>query len=129
MYLDCTPSGCGSNVVTGVGGTHEALLKFLDILLFKLLGLTAIRACTPSSFKASLGAIDSHRHGREVALFAAAARAIPSPVWWCWWLTDVDLFFFNPETFTCTRFFPDGGVLMMTDFFKRDRHEPTGHLR
>lgn len=128
-HLEFVPSGCGSNTVTGVGGTHEAFLASLDSLLFKQLGLTAVGECAPSSLSASLGAVDSHRLGRETVFFTAAARAIPSPGWWCWWLTDVEHVFFKPESFTCTRSFPDGGVLMMTDYSKRDQHEPTGHLR
>ena len=109
-------------------GTLAALHTVLGTMLFKLLGAVATRPCVPSSFTPSLGAVDRRRHGQEAAVFVMAARAVPSPGWWCWWLTDVEMVFFNPETFTYTRSFADGGVLKMTDFSKRAQVEPVGPL-
>ena len=129
MLLDSIQNECGSNTVTGVGSTLAALHTVLDMLLFKLLGVVATHPCVPSSFTPSLRVVGVRRHGQEAAVFVMAARGVPSLGWLCWWLTDVEVVFFNPETFPCTRYFPDGGVLMMADFSKRDQHEPTGHFQ
>ena len=41
LHLDFTPSGCGADTVTAVGGTHQAFLSTLDTLLFQHLGRQA----------------------------------------------------------------------------------------
>jgi len=122
QHIDFTPSGCGADTVSAVGGTHEAFLSKLDGLLFRGLGVKAA-----GEFVSTL---DAHKLGREAVLFTAGAASISSPQWWCWWLTEERRTFFHAANFACTAIFPNGeSVLEVTDLSKRDRHEPTGSLR
>eukprot|EP00419_Tripos_fusus_P073325 CAMPEP_0172899440 /NCGR_PEP_ID=MMETSP1075-20121228/161798_1 /TAXON_ID=2916 /ORGANISM="Ceratium fusus, Strain PA161109" /LENGTH=628 /DNA_ID=CAMNT_0013755427 /DNA_START=17 /DNA_END=1903 /DNA_ORIENTATION=- len=124
-HLDFTPSGCGADSVSAVGGTHEVFLNKLDGLLFRQLGQKAVKG----PIAEHLDSGEMHRVGRETVLFAAAAAAIRHPPWWCWWITDQQRIFFNVESFVCSRNFADGGVLEVTDYSRKDKHEPTGNLR
>lgn len=125
LHLDFTPSGCGADSVSAVGGTHEVFLNKLDGLLFRQLGQKAVKGLTA----APLDSGEMHRIGRESVLFAAAAAAIRHPPWWCWWVTDQLQIFFDVSSFVCSREFADGGVLEVTDYSRKDKHEPTGNLR
>lgn len=129
LHLDFTPSGCGADTVTAVGGTHEAFLSKLDGLLFRQLGQRALGALAKEPEGGALLERDAHRLGRQAVLTAAAALAVPSPPWWCWWVTSDRRAFFHAERFESEGTFPAEGVLEVTDLSKADRHEPTGKLR
>jgi len=134
LHLDFTPSGCGADTVTAVGGTHEAFLSTLDSLLFQQLGQKALSPPSATSDSTSKAAAkptsDAHQCGREAILFLSAAAALPTPCWWCWWLPSGSRVFFNAGQFASATQFSEtaGGVLEVTDFSKADRHDPTGRL-
>mmetsp|Transcript_103339 Transcript_103339/g.308718 ORF Transcript_103339/g.308718 Transcript_103339/m.308718 type:complete len:381 (-) Transcript_103339:84-1226(-) len=129
LHLDFTPSGCGADTVTAVGGTHEAFLAKLDGLLFRQLGQRALGSLAKEPEGGLLLEQEAHGLGRQAVLMASAALAVPSPPWWCWWVTNDRRIFFHPERFESEGAFPAGGVLEVTEYSKSDRHEPTGKLR
>jgi len=149
LHLDFTPSGCGADTITGVGGTHEAFLTTLDGLLFQQLGHKAVNPGSENGQAAAArfkSTSDAHQCGREAVMFVAAAEAAPSPIWWSWWLPEgVDVataesggaprvqnrqrVFFNAQLFASSGKFSDGGVFEVSDFSKPDRHDPSGRLR
>jgi len=130
LHLDFTPSGCGADTVTAVGGTHEAFLTTLDSLLFQHLGRTATAALEKCP-GGKPPVADEHRLGREAVLLVAAAAAVSATPWWCWWLTNERRTFFHGSRFLCNGSFPEGevGVLEVNDLSKPDRNDPTGRMR
>lgn len=128
LHLGFTPSGCGSDVVGTLGGTHEAFLASMDRLLFEKLGRQAIGSAEAETLTAS----ELHRLGREAVFLTAAAAAIKSPSWWVLWLTSERRVFFHVGRFAVAVEFPpaeDGGVLEVIDLSTPDSQEPTGRLR
>lgn len=126
FHLEFTPSGCGADTVSSVGGTHEAFLATLDGLLFKGLGMQATSGALP----AVGGGADAHAWGRQAILHVAASAALLEHPWWCWWVTEEKRIFFNAMEFESGSVFPStSGVLEIVDHSKRDVNEPTGRLR
>lgn len=130
LHIDFTPSGAGANSISTVGDSHEAFLSTLDSRLFHHLGRKAIKELATDGHVA-FAESDMHKLGREAVLFASAASAVPSPVWWCWWITAQRRVFFDAAGFTAVDAFPDGngGVLEITDHSRPDKNDPSGSLR
>jgi len=125
-HLEYVPSGCGADTVHAVGATQEAFMNALDSLLFKMLGRKALEGLPNTS------GLDEHKAGREAVQLAAAAAAVPEPVWWCWWVTDSRRVYLDAHTLSSRSNFPEGpdaSVLEITDNSKRDHHDPSGRLR
>eukprot|EP00747_Dinoflagellata_sp_TGD_P009697 gnl/TRDRNA2_/TRDRNA2_119211_c1_seq1.p1 gnl/TRDRNA2_/TRDRNA2_119211_c1~~gnl/TRDRNA2_/TRDRNA2_119211_c1_seq1.p1 ORF type:complete len:538 (-),score=94.58 gnl/TRDRNA2_/TRDRNA2_119211_c1_seq1:38-1417(-) len=131
LHLDFTPSGCGADTVSAVGGTHQAFLSTLDGLLFQHLGRKAANHLVAAATAEKGGDTEAHRLGREAVLLAAASAAIPSPSWWVWWVSEEHRIFFDTAAFVSVGTFPShsSGVLETQDQSWTDRHEPTGKLR
>lgn len=126
LLLDFTPSGAGGGGVSAFNfqASHETFLRMLDGLVFARLG-EKIRG----------GGVqcdaDTADLGRDSALMVAAATAISSPSWWCWWLPmeKSRRVFFDASKFQISESFPAGGVLEADKRSKVDRNETTGNLR
>lgn len=135
LHLDFTPSGCGADSVTSVGGTHEAFLSSLDSLMFQSLGNKALKELASAMPEIDLQS-EAHRLGREAVLLTAAGAAVPGESggatrWWCWWLNNSRRVFFQVARFQASTSFPasEGGAFEVLDQSYRDKHEPTGRLR
>lgn len=129
LHLAFTPSGCGSDVVATLGGSHMAFLTSVDRALFEQIGRKATEG---------VGKLEDHsvfhRFGREAVFFTAAAAAVTSASVWVWWLGPQQRVLFHAKSFTCV---PGGGadggsaggILEVMDASRPDVAEPTGKLR
>jgi len=125
ILLDFTPSGAGGAGVSTFNGqaSAENFVRTLDGALFKSLGEKLIS----SGAKSDANVLEL---GRDAVLMVAAASAVPSPAWWCWWLPVENgrRMFFDAAHFHVQDAFPEGGVLEVDKKSKPDRNDPTGNL-
>jgi len=128
LHLDFNPGGSTTALGANV---HAAFLESLEMLLFKKLGQKAAGQLIERD------QLEDVKFGRELVLLSAASRSMAassasrpagSPaadgegeavLWWAWQLEGSRVFF-NAKQFACTQDFPDGDVLEVKDYSKRD---------